>query len=371
VDATNGAELWGEKFDRPVSDVSTIEDQIANDISDGLRLRLSGKEKRRLTKDSTRNAEAYQLYLNGRFHCNKRTEEGMNKAIEYFKQSIERDPNYALAYVGLADGYILLAEYGFLPAKEAYPKARQAATRALEVDEGLAEAHTSLAAVKRDFDWDWAGAERELRRAVELNPSYPTAHQWYGELLYEEGRYQEAITQIKQALELDPLSLIINTILGRALMFSGSTDLAIAQLRKTLEIDPNFGLALYDLAKAYLQKGMFSEAIIEIQKSIDLDRNLAERTALLAHIYARAGNSAQARVLLQRLTEQSRRTYVSWYGISFVYAGLGDKDQAFACLEKAYQLQDSRLADLKVEPVLRSLHSDSRFAELVRKVGLP
>ena len=371
VDATNGAELWGEKFDRPVSDVSTIEDQIANDISDGLRLRLSGKEKRRLTKDSTRNAEAYQLYLNGRFHCNKRTEEGMNKAIEYFKQSIERDPNYALAYVGLADGYILLAEYGFLPAKEAYPKARQAATRALEVDEGLAEAHTSLTAVKRDFDWDWAGAERELRRAVELNPSYPTAHQWYGELLYEEGRYQEAITQIKQALELDPLSLIINTILGRALMFSGSTDLAIAQLRKTLEIDPNFGLALYDLAKAYLQKGMFSEAIIEIQKSIDLDRNLAERTALLAHIYARAGNSAQARVLLQRLTEQSRRTYVSWYGISFVYAGLGDKDQAFACLEKAYQLQDSRLADLKVEPVLRSLHSDSRFAELVRKVGLP
>jgi serine/threonine protein kinase/tetratricopeptide (TPR) repeat protein len=371
VDATNGAELWGEKFDRQVSDVSTIEDQIANDISDGLRLRLSGKEKRRLTKDSTRNAEAYQLYLNGRFHWNKRTEEELNKAIEYFKQSIERDPNYALAYVGLADSYILMAEYTFLPAKEAYPKARQAAMKALEVDERLAEAHTSLAAVKRDFEWDWRGAELELRRAVEINPGYPTAHQWYGELLYEEGRDEEAMAQIKQALDLDPLSLIINTILGRALMFSGSTDLAIAQLRKTLEIDPNFGLALYDLAKAYLQKGMFSEAIIEIQKSIDLDRNLSERTALLAHIYARAGNSAQARVLLQRLTEQSRRTYVSWYGISFVYAGLRDKDQAFACLEKAYQLQDSRLADLKVEPVLRSLHSDSRFAELVRKVGLP
>jgi len=369
VDVSTGAQLWGEQYNRKLSDLLAVQDEISREISDKLRLRLTGEQKLRLAGAHAVNPEAYQLYLKGRYYWNKRTEEGFNRAIEYFNQAVDKDPNYAPAYAGLADSYILMAEYHFLPSKEAFPKAKPAVIRALEVDETLAEAHTSLAAVKRDYEWDWEGAEREFRRALELNPGYPTARQWYGELLYEEGRFEEAIAQIKQALALDPLSLIINTVLGRALMYSGSIDLAIGQLKKTLEMDPSFGLAHYDLGKAYLQKGMFSEAIAEIRRSADLE-SLPERKALLAHAYARAGDRVQARALLQRLTEQSRGAYVQWYGMAFVYAGLEENDQAIACLERAYQLDDSRLADLKVEPVLRSLHSDPRFAALVRKIGL-
>jgi len=368
VDVSTGAQLWGEQYNRKLSDLLAVQDEISREISDKLRLRLTGEEKLRLAGTHAVDPEAYQLYLKGRYYWNKRTEEGFYKAMEYFSQAVERDHNYALAYAGLADSYILMAEYSVLPAKEAYPKAKQAVMKALEVDETLAEAHTSLAAL-RNYEWDWEGAEREFRRALELNPSYSTARQWYGELLYDEGRYEEAIAQIKRALELDPLSLIINTIFGRALMFSGSTDLAIAQLHKALEMDSNFSLAHGDLGKAYLLKGMFSEAILEIKKSIDLEP-IPERNALLAYAYARAGNRIQARAVLQQLTEQSRRKYVSWYGIAIVYAGLEENDQAIACLEKAYQLDDSRLADVKVEPVLRSLHPDPRFAALVRKIGL-
>src|SRR5215472_4836164 len=369
VDVSTGAQLWGEQYNRKLSDLLAVQDEISREISDKLRLRLTGEQKLRLAGAHAVNPEAYQLYLKGRYYWNKRTEEGFNRAIEYFNQAVDKDPNYAPAYAGLADSYILMAEYHFLPSKEAFPKAKPAVIRALEVDETLAEAHTSLAAVKRDYEWDWEGAEREFRRALELNPGYPTARQWYGELLYEEGRFEEAIAQIKQALALDPFSIIINTVLGRALMYSGSIDLDIGKLKKTLEMDPSFGLAHYDLGKAYLQKGMFSEAIAEIRRSADLE-SLPERKALLAHAYARAGDRVQARALLQRLTEQSRGAYVQWYGMAFVYAGLEENDQAIACLERAYQLDDSRLADLKVEPVLRSLHSDPRFAALVRKIGL-
>jgi Tfp pilus assembly protein PilF len=309
------------------------------------------------------------LYLRGRYYWNKRTEEGFTKAIEYFDQAIEKDPRYALAYAGRADSYVLLAEYTVLPSKEALPKAKEAATQALELDETLPEAHTSLGAVRVDYEWDWRGAESEFRRAIDLNPSYATAHQWYAELLSQEGRHDEAIAEIQRARELDPLSLIINAIAGRILLFAGKTDPAIEQLQKTLELDPNFSLLNYDLGKAYLRKDMFSQAIAEFQKSVNLFK-VSERDAALAYAYARAGKDAEAHHVLETYLQQSKRAYVSWYGIAFIYAGLGDNDQAFACLEKAYEQQDVRMRDLKMEPLFENLRQDPRFAHFVRRVGL-
>jgi tetratricopeptide (TPR) repeat protein len=274
-----------------------------------------------------------------------------------------------LAYAGRADCYILLAEYTVLPSKEAHPKAQQAAAKALELDETLAEAHTSLGAVRADYEWDWQAAESEFRRAIELDPSYATAHQWYAELLSQEGRHDEAIAEIQRSQELDPLSLIINVMAGRILLFAGKVDPAIEQLRNTLEIDPNFSIANYDLGKAYLRKQMFSDAIAEFQKSVNLFK-VSERDAALGYAYARLGKNAEAHHVLETYLKESKRTYVSWYGIAFVYEGLGQKDQAFACLEKAYDQKDVRLRDLNVEPLFENLLFDPRFADLVRRVGL-
>jgi tetratricopeptide (TPR) repeat protein len=263
VDTTNGAEIWGEKFDRHVSDVSTIEEQIANDISDKLRLRLSGEEKRRLAKGSTNSSEAYQLYLNGRFHWNKRTEEELNKAIEYFRQSIEKDPNYALAYVGLADTYLVLPQYGRMATSVAAPRTKEALTRALEIDADLAEAHASLALMKQDFEWDWAGAEKEFRRAIELNSNYPTAHHWYALFLRDMRRNDEAITESRLAQKLDPLSPIVNNVLALILLTAGQYDGAIEQWKRTLELDPTSPEVHLQLSRAYSKKGLYEEAITE------------------------------------------------------------------------------------------------------------
>ncbi len=227
VDAREDRQLWGEQYNRKLADLLAVQDDISREISERLRLRLTGEEKTRVAKRPTENIEAYQLYLKGRYYWNKRTEEGFHKAIEYFSEAAEKDRNYALAHAGLADSYILLGEYNVLPAKEAYAKAREAAAKALELDDTLAEAHNALATVKGDYDWDWPGAEREFRRAIELNPGYATTHQWYGELLSELGRHEEAVAEIKRAQELDPLSLIINTVAGTILGRAGQLELAI------------------------------------------------------------------------------------------------------------------------------------------------
>jgi TolB-like protein/Tfp pilus assembly protein PilF len=369
VDAVKGSLLWDNQYRRKLADIQSVQEDISRDVPRQLQLYLSDEEMARLVKPQTESSEAFQLYLRGRYNWNKRTEEGFTKAIEYFDQAIDQDPQYALAYAGRADSYILLAEYTVLPSKEALPKAQRAATKALELDETLAEAHTSLGAVRADYEWDWRGAESEFQRAIELNPSYATAHQWYAELLSQEGRHDEAIAEIRRAQELDPLSLIINAITGRILLFAGRVDPAIEQLGKTLEIDPNFSIANYDLGKAYLQKGMLSKAIAEFQKSVNLFK-VSERDAALGYVYARLGKHAEAHHILETYLEESKRTYVSWYGIAFVYVGLGQKDQAFACLEKAYDQKDVRLRDLNVEPVFESVRFDPRFADLVRRVGL-
>jgi len=371
VDVSKGTQLWGAQYNRKLADILAVQEEISREISEKLRLRLTGEEKTRMAKRPTENIEAYQLYLKGRYYWNKRTEEGLRRSIEYFSEATEKDPNYALAHAGLADCYIILGYFSLLPAREAYAKAREAATRALALDDTLAEAHNALATAKADYDWDWPGAEREFRRAIELNPGYATAHQWYGRLLSELGRHEEALAEIKRAQELDPLSLIINAVGGRILLYAGRDDLAIEQLRKTLEMDPSFAHAHWFLGMAYVRKGALAEAIAEFQRAITLSPNFTQYQAGLGHAYARAGKSAEARRLLDELKEQSKRRYVSWCDFAAIYAGLGDKDQAFACLERAYAQRDARLVELKVDARLDPLRSDPRFKDLLRRIGLP
>ena len=369
VDVAKGSLLWHNQYSGKLTEIQSVQEDISRDIPKQLPLHLTGEDFARLVKPQTESSEAFQLYLRGRYNWNKRTDEAFTRAIEYFDRAIDKDPQYALAYAGRADSYILLAEYTVLPSEEALPKAQEAATKALELEETLAEAHTSLGAVRADYEWDWRAAENEFRRAIELNPSYATAHQWYAELLSQEGRHDEAIAEIRRAQELDPLSLIINAISGRILLFAGEVDPAIGQLQKTLEIDPNFSIANYDLGKAYLRKEMFNQAIAEFQKSVNLFK-VSERDAALGYAYARVGKDSEAHHVLENYLQQSKRTYVSWYGIAFIYAGLGDNDQAFDCLERAYEKHDVRLRDVKVEPLFKSMRFDPRFARLVSRMGL-
>jgi TolB-like protein/Tfp pilus assembly protein PilF len=371
VDVSSGAEIWGEKFDRQVSDVSTIEEQITGDISDKLRMRLSGDEKERLARGSTANSEAYQLYLNGRFHWNKRTEEGLNMALQSFSQSIEKDPNYALAYVGLADTYIVLPEYGRMPQSVAAARAKEAATKAVQIDDGLAEAHTSLASIKDDFEWDWSGAEKEYRRAIELNPNYSTAHHWYSIFFMKMGYKEEALTEMKRAQELDPLSPIINDALGGALFFAGQYDSAVEQWKRTFELDPTFPEAHYGLSRGFWKKGHFREAITEAQKAASYSGRTPRYIAGLGDAFAAAGKRAEVHSIREELARLPKSGSASPSYIAGIHSLLGEQDQAFAWLEKAYQARDEFLTYIKTEPEFDSLRSDPRYADLLKRMGLP
>ena len=371
VDATNGAELWGEKFDRQVSDVSTIEEQIANDISDGLRLRLSGEEKRRLTRDSTRNADAYQLYLNGRFHWNKRTEEELNKAVKFFKQAIEKDANYALAYVGLADAYLVLPLYGRMAPSVAASRTKEALTRALEIDRDLAEAHASLGLMKEDFEWDWAGAEKEYRRAIELNSNYATSHHWYAWFLCEMKRNDDAIKESSLAQKLDPLSPIINNLVAFTLMTAGKYGSAVDQWNRTLELEPTFPESHFLLSKAYWTKELYSEAISEAQKAASYSGRTPRYVAGVGYALAAAGKRAEAHNIIDELARSSKSGNVSPSYIAGIYSTLGERDQAFEWLEKAYQVRDDQLTRIMIDPVFDGIRSDPRHTDLLRRMGLP
>jgi serine/threonine protein kinase/Tfp pilus assembly protein PilF len=371
VDAKNGAELWGEKFDRQVSDVSTIEEQIANDISDGLRLRLTGEEKKRLTRGSTRNAEAYQLYLNGRFHWNKRTEEELNKAIGYFNQSIEKDPNYALAYVGLADAYLVLPEYGSMAPSVAAPRTKEALTKALEIDPELAEAHASLGLMKQNFEWDWVGAEKEFRRATELNSNYPTAHHWFGLFLCQMKRNDEGIREGRLAQTLDPLSPIINTSLGVTLMSAGEYGNGFELLKRTFELAPTFPEPHLWVSKAYAGRGLYPEALSEAQQAATYSGRAPRYVAGVGDALAAAGKRAEAHSIIDELVRSSKSGHVSPFYIAEVYSTLGERDQAFEGLEKAYQLRDDELVWILIDPSFDNIRSDPRYADLLRRMGLP
>ena len=368
VDARDNSHIWGQQYNRNSTDVFTLQEEIAKEMTTALRMRLTGDDEKRMAKNYTANPDAYQDYLKGRFWWNKRSEEGLNRGIEYFQQAIAKDPTYALAYAGLADCYRGLGYYGFVRPKETYPKAKEAALKALQIDYTLAEAHTSLSGIMTDYDWDWAGARTELQRAIALNPNYATAHQWYGALLGQIGSGEEAIAEYKRALELDPLSLIINLNVGVGFIYVRQYDPAIAQLRKTLELDPNFALAHIFLGFAYVQKSMYNEATSEYEKALTISPGNTMVLAYLGHSYARSGRRAEAAKLLDQLNDFSKRNYVPAPRRAYIYIGLGEKEKAFESLEKAYE--ERSIGIFIINPILDPLRSDPRFTDLLRRMNL-
>jgi tetratricopeptide (TPR) repeat protein len=370
VDVRDNKQLWGEKYERKVADLLAVQREIAQEISSNLRTKISGEVQNRVTKRYTENAEAYQLYLKGRYFWNKRTRDDLKKSIEYFNQSIERDPNYALAFAGMADAYVLFPGYSVSSPQDSYPKARAAAKRALEIDEGLAEAHAALGLELFAYEWNAAEAIKEFRRAIELNPNYATAHHWYGnQVLLYTGRFDEAIAAMKRAQELDPLSLIVNADVGDTYFYARQYDKAIEQLLKTIEMDQSFYYAHYELGMAYEMKGLYPEAIAAYKQARALN-NDPRVLALLGHAYAASGRRDEALKMLKQLQELARQQYVPAYHFVILYAGLVDRDQAFQWLEKTYQDRTSRMTILQVDPFLDPLRSDPRFTEMVNRVGL-
>ncbi len=369
IDVETQEHLWSEHYDREFKDVFAIQSDIAQRVGEALKVQLLSREKQQMQKKSTEDLEAYKLYLNGRYYWNKRTGEGLENGIEYFEQAIEKDPSFALAYAGLADSYILLAGYTYMPPTEALPRAKKAARKALELDETLAEAHTSLAGTTFHY-YDWLTTESELKRAIELNPSYATAHHWYAVVLAALGRLDEAIAREKEALELDPFDLVINTYMGWINYFARQFDQALEQYRHTLKLNPKFHLAHLWLGQAYVQEGMYEAAIAAIQEAITLSGDSTLARAALGHAYAVSDRRKDAQEVLNELNELSKQRYVPSYYIAAIYAGLGDKDLAFEWLEKAYEEHYLFLNWLKVEPIFDSLRSDPRLIELLKKMGL-
>jgi TolB-like protein/Flp pilus assembly protein TadD len=370
--------LWGEHYDRKMTELLATQREIAHEIVDNLRLKVSPEE-RGLAKHYTESNEAYQLYLKGRFYWNKRTGEALKRAIDYFNQAIEQDRGFALAYAGMADCYVVPANT--LPPHESMPKAKAAAIRALHLDDSLAEAHTSLARVLAVYDWNWIEAEHEFKRAIELNPNYAVAHQWYGGYLESMNRLEEATAEEKRALELDPLAPIQSFSLGLGFYYAHNYDKAIEYYQKTLELDPNFPPAYSQLPAAYEQKRMYDQAIAGFQKGIALKSGGEWYFSLggLGHVYAVSGRTNEARATLnqlKRISEQksnndSEYEYERMDRIALIYAGLGDKDQAFAWLEKAYEERAFNLAWLNVDPRWDNLRPDPRFTDLLKRIGLP
>jgi eukaryotic-like serine/threonine-protein kinase len=367
MDVAKLSQLWGAQYNRKMADIFALQEEIAREITEKLRLQLTGDERKRLTKRATGNKEAYQLYLKGRYWLEKRTPDALSKAIEYFQQAIAKDPSYALAYSGLADCYSILPIFGFVPPKEAYPKAKEAALKALQIDDTLAEAHTSLALVKAHHDWDWSGGEREFQRAIALNPDYAMFHMWYGFILGDMGRFDEAIAEAKRGVELDPLSLNINWILGVVFRYARQYDQAIEQCRKALELDPHFFVLHAFLGLAYVHKFLYKEGIAELEKAVAISPSNIS-LAFLGYGYAAAGRKVEAQKVLDQLNDLSKRKYVPALHRAMIYAGLAEKDKAFEWLEKAYE--EHLVIAIRVNPAYDPLRSDPRFADLLRRVNL-
>ncbi len=374
VDAGDGSQLWADNYTCNPSDVLNVETQIASEISERLLVHITTEERKQLTKRPTDNVEAYHAYLKGRYCWNKRTDQDVRNAIEYFKKAIDADPTYALAYVGLADSYLVLGGFGIatLAPKDAFPKACQAIARALQIDDTLAEAHTSLGYCLANYDWNWTAAQHEFDRALELKPSYAVAHHWYGFLhLAAFGRLDEAIAEMRYALDLDPLSLPVGSNIGLILYLARRYDEALAHFKRNLEMDRSFVYTHWEMGLAYEQCGRYDEAIAAFQKAITLSGTSTLPRALLARTYALAGKKSEALALLDELSELSTQHYVSPYRIAAVHAALGDRDRAFAWLEHAYGGRDGWLIWLAVDPVVDVLRSDARLTELLHKLGLP
>ncbi len=363
--------LWTDKFEMDFKDIYMLEDAISEKVAETLISKLTFEERARLSKRSTENVEAYQLYLKGRYYWNKRSSGGLKLSTRNYQEAIDKDPVYALAYSGLADCYNLHSYYGELPPRESFPKAKAAAARAIEIDEKLAEAHTSLAFVKAWYDWDWSGAEKEFKRALELNPDYATAHHWYAIYLMAVGRSDEAMEEINQAHYIDPLSPVISRDIGLLHHFrEPGSDRAIEQYLKTIQMDQNFWTAYRHLGLAYIQKGMYQEGIAELKQALAIAGNRTMIIAELGHAYAISGMRKNAIKLLDELKKQSAREYVSSYDIALIYVGLNHIDESFEWLQKAYLERSGWLIYLKIEPLLERLRSDPRFTDLSERMGL-
>jgi eukaryotic-like serine/threonine-protein kinase len=369
VDARNGNQLWGEQYNRKLTDLVALQSEIARDVSQKLRARFSGADEQKLAKNYTANAEAYQLYLKGRYHALKLTPPETQKGIAYFQQAIDIDPSYALAYVGLADAYRSLPIAAEMPSTELLPKAKAAAQKAIEIDDGLAEAHAILGFIIFWYDWNWSAAENQYKRALELNPNSANTHLFYAHLLSETGRHAEALAEAKHARELDPLSIYTNANEGQFLIHAGQTDEALARLQKTFELDPNYWLAHSLASSAYIEKGMFAEAVVEASKAKELLPVSTHSTAFGAYALAKSGKQAEARAMLEELLKLSTERYVPPYNIALIYNGLGERDETLMFLERGFEKRDPRMVLLKVEPKWNNLRDDPRFQDLLRRVG--
>jgi TolB-like protein/DNA-binding winged helix-turn-helix (wHTH) protein/Flp pilus assembly protein TadD len=371
IEASTDKHLWSQSYEGELRDTLALQSRVARAIADQIRINLTPQEQAALKNAKVVNPEAYEAYLKGRYFWNKRTGDNLKVALAYFHQAIDEDPKYAQAYSGLADTYALLGDwqYGVMPSKEAFPKAKAAAIKAVELDGALGEAHNSLAFILDGFDWDFDSAGKEFQRAIELSPSYATAHHWYAWHLSLLGRYDEAIAEMRKAENLDPLSLIINADLAELLVLAHSYDESIRQSRKTIEMDPNFALAHNQLAQAYLEKHMYDVAVAELQKAVPLSGRSPTCIANLARAYVASGKRSEAIELLSDLKKRSNPSYSNAAEIAAVYVSLGDKDQAMNWLEKGY---DERFnPSVLLRPGFDPLRSDPRFQDLVHRIGLP
>ena len=377
IKVADGSQLWGDEYNSSLADIFTVQDEVSKKIYQSLRLRLSGADEQKLAKRYTHDAEAYQLYLKGRYFWSKRNEEGFRNGINYFKQAEEKDPTFALAFSGLADSYALLCDIGVVRPRDEMPKAKAAAQKAVDADSTLAEAYTSRAFVKLAFDWDWIGAQSDFQQALKLNPKYPTAHQWYASYLMQMGKFSLAKTEIEEAHKLDPLSPIISSNTGLYSYYEHNYDDAIAKYKVTLQSDPDFWVARHYLALAYVQKGTHDEAIKELRSLIKAppsgpvpDEVIAtetEASASLGFAYAMAGKKAEAQEILKKLQALSQRRYVSGLYFAIVYAGLKDNDHAIEYLNKAFEDRHPGLVLIRIEPMFDSLQADERFKQLVKR----
>jgi TolB-like protein/Tfp pilus assembly protein PilF len=377
INVADGSQLWGDEYNSSLADIFAVQDEVSKKISQSLRLRLSGADEQKLAKRYTHDAEAYQLYLKGRYFWNKRNEEGFRNGIEFFKRAEEKDPTFALAFSGLADSYALLCDIGVVRPADEMPKAKAAAQKAVDADPTLAEAYTSRAFVKLAYDWDWLGAQNDFQQALKLNPKYPTAHQWYASYLMQMGKFSLAKAEIEEAHKLDPLSPIISSNAGLYSYYEHNYDDAIAKYKQLLQSDPSFWVARHYLALAYVQKGMHDDAIKELRTLVkapatglvpaEVIASDTEASASLGFAYAMAGKKAEAQDIVKKLESLSQLRYVTPLYSANVYAGLKDNDRAIEYLNKAYKARHPGLVLIRIEPMFDSLRSDERFKQLVKR----
>ena len=376
IKVSDGSQIWGDEYNSPVNDILTVQDEVSRKISQSLRLRLTGEDEEKLAKRYTKDAEAYQLYLKGRYFWNKRNEEGFRNGIEYFKRAEEKDPTFALAFSGLADSYALLCDIGAAKPVDEMPKAKAAAQKAVDADPTLAEAYTSRAFVRLSYDWDWLGAESDFQQAIKLNPKYPTAHQWYASYLMQMGKFSRAKAEIEEAHKLDPLSPIITANHGLYSYYEHNYDDAIAVYKQGLKSDPDFWVARHYLALAYVQKGMYNESIAELRTLIKAPagpipdkviESEMEASSSLGFVYGMAGKTAEARDILAKLQALSQRRYISGIYFAIIYSGLKDKQHTVQYLNEAFQSRQPGLVLIRIDPMFEWLRSDPKFQEFVKR----